>query len=115
MTTSLSYHPPIYDEFLQDYHEPDSRRTQCDRANPCTPCVRAGQQCVSSAFSSAPRGRQGGRPRKVDTELLDRIAKLENLVKNMEGDTSNPNTGVRPTAAQTRAVTYSLQSLIDYL
>jgi Fungal Zn(2)-Cys(6) binuclear cluster domain len=62
------------------------RKIKCDRADPCSHCVRAGAVCVSSAPSGAARGRKGGR-RKVDSELLDRIAKLENLVKNIEGGT----------------------------
>jgi hypothetical protein len=45
--------------------------------------------CVFSAPSRLPRGRQGGR-RKGDSELLSRIAKLELLVKNLEGDGSSP-------------------------
>lgn len=45
--------------------------------------------CVFSAPSRLPRGRQGGR-RKADSELLARIAKLETLVKNLEGDGSSP-------------------------
>jgi hypothetical protein len=46
--------------------------------------------CVFSAPSRLPRGRQGGR-RKADSELLSRIAKLESLVKNLEGDGSSPS------------------------
>ena len=46
-------------------------------------------KCIFSAPSRLPRGRQGGR-RKADSELLSRIAKLESLVKNLEGDGSSP-------------------------
>ncbi len=60
------------------------RKIKCDRANPCSHCLRAGAVCVSSVPSGAPRGREGGR-RRVDSELLDRIAKLESLVKHIEG------------------------------
>ncbi len=60
------------------------RKIKCDRADPCSHCVRSGAVCVSSVPSGAARGRKGGR-RKADSELLDRIAKLENLVKNIEG------------------------------
>ncbi|KAI9789147.1 MAG: hypothetical protein M1833_002764 [Piccolia ochrophora] len=59
------------------------RKVKCDRADPCSHCTRIGAVCVFSAPSGAPRGRQGGR-RKGDSELLDRIAKLENLVKDFE-------------------------------
>ena len=60
------------------------RKIKCDRADPCSNCVRCGSVCVSSVPSGAPRGRQGGR-RRVDRELLDRMAKLEHLVKDNEG------------------------------
>jgi hypothetical protein len=46
-------------------------------------------KCVFPAPSRLPRGRQGGR-RKADSELLQRISKLENLVKSLEGDGSSP-------------------------
>jgi Fungal Zn(2)-Cys(6) binuclear cluster domain len=67
------------------------RKIKCDRADPCSHCVRSKAECVSSVPSRAPRGRQGGR-RKLDGELLDRIAKLENLVRHFEAG----NTGSTP-------------------
>jgi hypothetical protein len=60
------------------------RKVKCDRADPCSQCVRAGAICVFSPRSGVPRGRKGGR-RKLDRELLDRVAKLENLLKDFEG------------------------------
>ena len=63
------------------------RKVKCDRSNPCSNCVRSGAVCVSSTLPRVPRGRQGGR-RKPDGELLKRIAKLENLVKNLESENS---------------------------
>jgi hypothetical protein len=65
------------------------RKIKCDRVNPCANCQRSSMKCVFSAPSRLPRGRQGGR-RKADSELLSRIAKLESLVKNLEGDGSSP-------------------------
>ena len=62
------------------------RKVKCDRGNPCSNCLRSGAGCVSSAISRIPRGRQGGR-RKPDAELLTRIAKLEDLVRNLENET----------------------------
>ncbi|KAF7504324.1 hypothetical protein GJ744_002444 [Endocarpon pusillum] len=56
------------------------RKIKCDRADPCSHCVRVGAVCVFSTPSGAPRGRQGGR-RKLDSELLDRVVKLEQLLK----------------------------------
>ena len=67
------------------------RKIKCDRGHPCSNCLRSGATCVSSTTSRVPRGRKGGR-RKPDAELLKRIAKLENLVKNLESD----NDGVPP-------------------
>ena len=65
------------------------RKIKCDRVDPCQHCQRSGMKCVFAAPSRLPRGRQGGR-RKADSELLQRIAKLEGLVKNLEGDSSSP-------------------------
>jgi hypothetical protein len=87
------------------------RKVKCDRAFPCGSCARAGVECVPSITSQAPRGRQGGRKRKVDDELLERIAKLEGLVKNVGGDSdehgmtprrmnSTPAVGVREESSQ---------------
>lgn len=59
-------------------------KIKCDRAQPCGHCVRVGAECVPTVPSRAPRGRKGGR-RKLDSELLDRVAKLESLLKDMEG------------------------------
>jgi hypothetical protein len=70
------------------------RKVRCDKANPCSNCLRAGVACVSTTLSRVPRGRQGSR-RKPDGELLKRIAKLENLVKNLEAE----NGGVLPAAS----------------
>jgi hypothetical protein len=70
------------------------RKVKCDKANPCSNCLRAGVACVSTTLSRVPRGRQGSR-RKPDGELLKRIAKLENLVKNLEAE----NGGVLPAAS----------------
>lgn len=62
------------------------RKVRCDRTVPCGNCKRAGEQCVPSIPSHAPRGRQGGRKRKTDVELLERIAKLEGFLKEVERD-----------------------------
>jgi len=56
------------------------RKVKCDRGDPCSHCVRLGTVCVFTATSGAPRGRKGGR-RKLDGELLNRIARLESLLK----------------------------------
>ena len=77
------------------------RKVKCDRANPCLPCQRAGVECVYSVPARLPRGRQGGR-RKKDSELLHRIAKLENLVKDLEGG-DDAKKGPSPGSQQTES------------
>ena len=67
------------------------RKVKCDRATPCGNCLRAGAECVPFIPSRVPRGRQGGRKRsKADGKLLDRIAKLEGLVRDIEGYAGAP-------------------------
>ena len=62
------------------------RKIKCDRSLPCGNCQRTGAECVPYTPSRAPRGRQGGRKRKRDDgELLERLAKLEGMVKDIEG------------------------------
>lgn len=65
------------------------RKIRCDRTSPCSHCQRSGVKCVFPPPARLPRGRQGGR-RKADSELLQRIAKLESLVQSLEGDGSSP-------------------------
>ena len=62
------------------------RKVKCDRTVPCGNCQRSKAECVPFIPSRAPRGRQGGRKRKRgEGEILERIAKLEGLVKSIEG------------------------------
>ena len=68
------------------------RKVRCDRCVPCANCTRAGVVCVPSIPSQAPRGRQGGRKRRPDGELLERIAKLEALIEKAEGKSDNHGT-----------------------
>lgn len=96
---SLSSAPPKTDRSAVRKNTPLScnlcrrRKVKCDKGNPCSHCVRAGEVCVSPAPSGAPRGRQGGR-RKLDRELMDRLAKLENLVKNIEPENASRSPSV---------------------
>ncbi len=69
---------------------------KCDRSVPCGSCVRAGVECVPSIRSQAPRGRQGGRKRKIDGELLERIAKLEALIETVGESYDVHETAPRP-------------------
>lgn len=84
------------------------RKVKCDRGNPCSHCLRAGVDCVSTILPRPPRVRKVGR-RKTDGEILKRIAKLENLVQYLETETGGTisamptaNTGDdRPTSKAT--------------
>lgn len=61
------------------------RKIKCDRDFPCGSCQRAGAQCIPSLRQRIPRGRGGGRKaNNTDGALLERIAKLEGLVKDIE-------------------------------
>ena len=62
------------------------RKVKCDREFPCGSCTRAGVECVPLVPSRVPRGRKGGRKRRIDGELLERIAKLEALIEDAGGD-----------------------------
>ena len=62
------------------------RKVKCDRTVPCGNCQRSKAECVPFIPSRAARGRQGGRKRKRgEGEILERIAKLEGLVRSIEG------------------------------
>ncbi|KAH8594207.1 hypothetical protein B0O99DRAFT_625326 [Bisporella sp. PMI_857] len=95
--------PQIYSQGLHRKKSQSSciicrqKKVKCDRADPCSRCVRVGTICVSSLPSGAPRGRKGGR-RKFDSELLDRIAKLENLVENIKRKSTGEATAMLPPA-----------------
>lgn len=68
------------------------RKVRCDRCVPCANCTRAGVECVPSIPSQAPRGRQGGRKRRPDGELLERISKLEALIEKAGGKSDEQGT-----------------------
>ena len=71
------------------------KKVKCDRANPCSRCIRSGAICVSLPPSGLPRGRKGGR-RKLGSRLLDRILQLENLVSDIERVRGGDTTAVPP-------------------
>ncbi|KAF4552830.1 Fungal specific transcription factor domain-containing protein 15 [Elsinoe fawcettii] len=69
------------------------RKVKCDKSHPCANCVRAHIDCVFPTPGRAPR-----RPRKHadnrDTELLERLRRLEGVVKGLgvDVDTTAGNT-----------------------
>ncbi|KAF7537706.1 hypothetical protein G7054_g3525 [Neopestalotiopsis clavispora] len=59
-----------------------SRKIKCDRVFPCCHCVRSGSECVF------PQRKRMNRPRKTkNSELLNRISRLENIVGNVNMET----------------------------
>ena len=79
------------------------KKVKCDRAKPCSRCIRVGTMCVSLPPSGLPRGRKGGR-RKLGSTLLDRILELENLVSDIERERSGETTAAPPPDNGTHAV-----------
>ena len=67
------------------------RKVKCDKLWPCNNCNRAHIECVFPAPGRAPR-----KPRKLgdgkDKELLERLRKLESVVKNMGAEVPGEET-----------------------
>ncbi|KAI7182580.1 hypothetical protein KC363_g8700 [Hortaea werneckii] len=59
------------------------KKIKCDRSFPCGQCTRSSLQCVPS--TRKPRTRHVGK-RAVDSELRNRISKLEGLVESLSGE-----------------------------
>ncbi|KAG5804534.1 hypothetical protein H9Q74_008778 [Fusarium xylarioides] len=56
------------------------RKVKCDRQKPCSNCLRANNDCSYPAG----RGRAAKKsPRTLDTRLVDRLQKLENIIKQL--------------------------------
>jgi len=64
------------------------KKIKCDRSFPCGQCLRSGLQCVAS--TRKPRTRHVGK-RAVDSELRNRITKLESLVESLSGEVCLPS------------------------
>lgn len=73
------------------------KKIKCDRTYPCGQCTRSNLHCSPSTRKQ--RARHAGK-RGVDSELKNRISKLESLVESLSGEvtTSQPSTGSDPTA-----------------
>lgn len=59
------------------------KKIKCDRFFPCGQCSRSNLHCVPS--TRKPRAKHTGK-RALDSELRNRISKLENLVESLNGD-----------------------------
>jgi hypothetical protein len=69
------------------------RKVKCDKLSPCTSCVRLGFQCIPVERARLPRGRTRRQPERVahtDQELADRVAKLEDLLRQYAPDGQAP-------------------------
>lgn len=65
------------------------RKVRCDKLSPCTSCMRLGFQCIPVERARLPRGRTRRQPERVahtDRELADRVAKLEDLLRQYAPD-----------------------------
>ena len=65
------------------------RKARCDKLSPCTSCRRLGFVCVPVERARLPRGRTRRPPERAgqtDKELADRVAKLENLLRQVAGE-----------------------------
>lgn len=84
-----------------------ARKVKCNKEFPCGPCTRGGVECV---FPARKRNRKPRQTRQ--TELLDRLAKLEEIVgkvdpvamTGLEGANSGPPLQPTPTAVVSQAV-----------
>lgn len=55
------------------------RKVKCDRKDPCTRCLKSGQECTQPEAHRAPR-----RPRRTeDSDVLNRVRQLEKTLENM--------------------------------
>lgn len=59
------------------------RKVKCDKKHPCTNCTKARIECIFPAPGRAPRKAR----KPPDAELLDRLRKLEGMVKTLGGAT----------------------------
>lgn len=71
------------------------KKIKCDRYFPCGQCTRSNLQCMPS--TRKPRARHTGK-RALDSELRNRILKLENLVESLSGEVT---TGIGASQADT--------------
>lgn len=62
------------------------RKIKCDKSQPCGACQRAGVQCVFPSRVRASRVKKGAGQAR-NSELLQRISRLENLVHKVEAQT----------------------------
>ncbi|CEO60620.1 hypothetical protein PMG11_05237 [Penicillium brasilianum] len=64
------------------------RKVKCDKLSPCTSCVRLGFVCVPVERARLPRGRTRKPSERLtgNKELIDRVTKLEQLLKNVAAE-----------------------------
>lgn len=75
-----------------------SRKVKCDKQQPCAQCVRSGVDCV---YPPGP-GRAPKRPRKErDVQLLNRLSRLETIIKALDKDNKSRSNPPRESAEGT--------------
>ncbi|KAI5246088.1 hypothetical protein E4T43_02856 [Aureobasidium subglaciale] len=93
------------------------RKIKCDKQNPCSNCVSSQKECVPVVRARLPRGRNGGR-KGINTELRNRINRLEGLVQSLNSgslpDNANYQSSIPKsrTNSETQASTFSGPSAI---
>ncbi|KAJ5612507.1 hypothetical protein N7510_005701 [Penicillium lagena] len=75
------------------------RKVKCDKLSPCTSCVRLGFACRPVERARLPRGRARKLPERdqgFDRGLADRVAKLEQLLKQVTAERDGDSTSSKP-------------------
>ena len=81
--------------------ECSTRKTKCDKQAPCSACRSAGLRCHAIERARKPRGRSG-KNRSQNTALESRVARLETLLQQATGASSDSDQAVTiPGAGQT--------------
>ncbi|OCK73523.1 hypothetical protein K432DRAFT_430544 [Lepidopterella palustris CBS 459.81] len=88
------------------------RKVRCDKLNPCTNCLHAGVTCVPVERQRLPRGRHratassASSSTAVDSDVRDRLARLEILVRALVPDSSiiNASSGATPLSASAQSL-----------
>ncbi|KAF4950559.1 hypothetical protein FGADI_8118 [Fusarium gaditjirri] len=87
------------------------RKVKCDRQKPCSNCLRANNDCSYPAG----RGRAAKRPaRTLDTRLVDRLQKLENIIKQLTSQVDNTANALPSGNGTDEGIEYSLCGTRSY-
>jgi hypothetical protein len=83
-----------------------SRKVRCDKLSPCSNCRRANIACVFPSADRPPRWARrlerdvnNNAASNVPAQVMDRVRKLENLVKELSGQLEQANAAARTTSS----------------